>query len=187
MKKSLFLLPIFIFILACGNSEKSNSEKMNTEDSTEEPKEQPSAKGVDVSPCELLSETEIKEALSIPADAETTMKEKSTTFPICMYEWKSITFPVKSVGDRIVDFPAELNIVLVKSANKKMYETSVSYYKDGQAESGVGDMATYSEKRNQITFLANGKLIHVNVRTTKDAASNKAKAINIAKMVIDKL
>lgn len=190
MKKLILILPIFIFTIACGNSEKSNAEKSSVDESIVEEssieKEVISTKKTDLSPCKLLTEAEIKTALSIPADAETSIKEKNTTFPVCIYKWESITFPIEKHG-LTIDYPAELNIVLVQDANKKMYEKSVSYYKDGKPENGVGDMATWSEKRHQITFLAKGMLIHVNSRISDDSASNKTNAIKIANMIIDKL
>jgi len=53
----------------------------------------------------------------------------------------------------MANYAAELSIVLTKNGNKEIHETLVKYYKDGQAVSGVGDMATWSEKKTQITFL----------------------------------
>ena len=177
MKKPIILLVIFMFTLACGNSEKSSTEK----------KEQSSVKGIGLSPCELLTEAEIKSALSIPAETVTSMNEKNTTYPSCFYKWKSITWPVKSMGDLSFDYPAEMSIVLLTNANKEMYEASIKFYKDGQIENGVGKMATWSEKSTQLTFLAKGKLIHVHSRTSADGVANKIKTIKIAKMIVEKL
>ena len=177
MKKIFALLVILMCSIACGNSEKSKSEKNEITTNND----------IELSPCDLLTETEIKEVLSIPSEAETSMKEKNTTYPICFYKWKSITWPVKSVGDHTIDYPAELSIVLVNNADKAKYETAVKFYEEGEIENGVGDMATWSEKKTQLTFLAKGKLIHVHVRTSADAADNKIKTIKMAKKIIENL
>lgn len=182
MKRSLLIIPIFIFMTACGNSEKSNSEE-----SLREKIAPTSAKVTGQSPCELLSESEIKEALSIPADAETTVKEKNTTYPSCFYKWESITWPYEVMKGHMADYPAEMSIVLVTGMNKKSYETATSYYKDGEVVDGVGDMAMWTKKMTQLTFLYKGNLIHVHSKTSADAASNKANTLKVAKLIVGKL
>lgn len=177
MKKAILLLAIFIGTIACGNSEKSASEK----------RESSAAKDMDISPCELLTETEIKNALAIPAEAETSMTEKNTTYPSCYYKWKSITWEYEVMAGHMADYPAEMSIVLITDANKRKYESAINYYKDGQTENGLGDMATWSDKKNQITFLSKGKLVHVHARTSSDAASNKTKTIKVAKLIAEEL
>ncbi|MCM4169393.1 hypothetical protein KCTC52924_00426 [Arenibacter antarcticus] len=177
MKKTLLLFVILLSILSCGNSEKSSTEK----------KGKSLSKSTAQSPCELLTETEIKKALSIPVDTKTSMKDKSTNFPSCFYKWESITWPYKVIGNQMAEYHAELSIVLVANVNKEQYETSVSFYKDGEEEAGIGDMATWSKKRSQLTSLYKGKLFHVHARTSADAASNKAKAIHLAKLIVKKL
>lgn len=177
MKNSFFLFAILLSVFACGNSEKSNSDK--TQDSSNKPLSQ--------SPCELLSETEIKNALSIPTETETSMKEKNTTFPSCFYKWESITWPYEVMNGHMADYAAEMSIVQVTKIKEAQYETSVSYYKDGETIDGIGDMATWSVKKTQLTFLYKGNLIHVHAKTSADTASNKTKALNIAKLIIDKL
>lgn len=172
MRKSFVVLAILMFTIACGNSDKKKNSSSND---------------IEMSPCDLLTESEIKSALSIPAETVTTMSEKNTTYPICLYKWESITWPVKSFGDHTIDYPAEMSIVLLTNANKEMYETSIEFYENGQSENGVGDMATWSEKKTQITFLSKGMLIHVSSRTSVDAVSNKTKTIKVAKLIVDKL
>ncbi|EGV42356.1 hypothetical protein BZARG_2560 [Bizionia argentinensis JUB59] len=172
MKKLIFLLVTIIGTIACGNSEKKNST---------------SGKSAALSPCEILTEAEIKNALSIPAETETTMNEKNTTYPSCYYKWKSITWEYEVMPGHMADYSAELSIVMVDHVNKEKYETSISFYKDGQAENGIGDMATWGEKKTQLTFLHNGTLFHVHCRTSNDATSNKVKTIKIAKLIINKL
>lgn len=177
MKKIIYLLAIFLISIACGNSEKSSSEK----------KENATAKTSDQSPCELLSESEIKKALSIPADTETDIKEKDRPFPSCFYKWESITWPYEVMNGYMADYAAEMSIILVTDMNKEKYEQSISYYKDGETINDIGDMATWGEKQSQVTFLYKGKLIHVHCKTSPDAASNKDKTIKIAKLIVKKL
>lgn len=170
MKKSLILLVIFIGTIACGNSEKSSSEQIKQANDT------------NLSPCDLLTEAEIKSALSIPTEAETSMNEKNRPYPSCFYKWESITWPKESHG-LTIDYPAELSIVQVTNATKANYEASIKVYKDGIKENGIGEMATWGERMTQLTFLSKGKLIHVHSRTSADAASNKVKIINLAKQI----
>lgn len=177
MKKIFYLLVIFLISIACGNSEKSSAEK----------KENTSAKTSNQSPCELLSESEIKKALSIPADTETDIKDKDRPFPSCFYKWESITWPYEVMNGYMADYAAELSIILVTDMNKEKYEQAVSYYENGETINDIGDMATYGEKQSQITFLSKGNLVHVHCKTSPDAASNKEKAIKIAKLIVKKL
>lgn len=167
-----FLLIVFLIGtgISCKNQKENTSSKSDTQ-----------------SPCELLTETEIKTALAIPEKTETSMEEKSTTYPSCFYEWESITWPYEITGGRTAEHPAEMSIVMVNNINKEQYETSVSYYKDGEAVNGIGDMATWTEKMSQLSFLYKGKLIHVHVKTSADVASNKEKSIKMAKLIANKL
>lgn len=174
MKNVLLLFTVFILVISCGQSEKD----------TMKPK-----KNVD-SPCEILSETEIKDVLEIPADAATTMDEKNTTFPFCIYKWESITFPyIIEVGsmESEVDYPAELNIVLVKDGNKAKFDASTKVYDDGEVQDGIGEMAMWSDKKRQVTFLSKGYLIYTHVRISDDETVNKTKAIALAKLISKKL
>jgi hypothetical protein len=91
-------------------------------------------------------------------------------------------------GQKIdVDLDSELLIVMVKQANESKYEASISVYSDGQNEEGIGDLATWSPKRAQLTFLSNSYLFHVHVRASNDNAENRKNAIGIAGSIIGKL
>ncbi|MBA6152016.1 hypothetical protein [Gelidibacter maritimus] len=177
MKKSLVLIAIVLSVFACGNSEKSNSDKI--QDGSDKSRAQ--------SPCELLSETEIKNTLSIPTETETSMKEKNTTFPTCFYKWESITWPYEVMNGHMANYAAEMSIVQVSNIKEAQYKSSVSYYKDGESVDDIGDMATWSTKKTQLTFLYKGNLIHVHARTSADADSNKTQTLALAKLIIDKL
>ncbi|WP_027127079.1 hypothetical protein [Gelidibacter mesophilus] len=180
MKKSFLLLTAFICTLACKNPEKSSSKEMDAVEKSDH-------KSSDQSPCTLLTDAEIKSVLSIPSDTETSKEKKSITYPACFYKWESFTYPYKFSTGQTVDRPAELSIVWAININKKLYEQSISVYKDGEAINGLGDMATYSKKMGQITFLKNDNLFHVKAETSTDEASNKAKSITLAKLIADKL
>lgn len=170
MKNLFFLFTIFVFSIACGKSD----------DDAENPKNK-----ID-SPCEILDETTVKGVLEIPADAASTIKEKNTTFPLCSYKWETVTFPYTvKVGstETEVDYPAEMDIVMVRDANKTKYEASIKVYDDGEVQDGIGEMAMWSDKKRQVTFLSNGFLIHTHVRISDDESLNKAKAIALAKLI----
>lgn len=178
MKKSLFLIAIFLLTISCANSEKfgDGREDMLSLDDYE-------------SPCELLSEAKIKEVLSIPAIAETDIYEKKDNFPICFYKWESITFPgeIGRTTKETLDFPAEASIVLVKNITKKGYQNSIKVYDDGQPVDRIGEEAMYSPIKRQLTFLSNGNLVHVRVRISADEAANKDKAIKLARLISEEI
>ena len=182
MSKFLLLFTVFIFTIACKNSEKSNSE-----DAIREKVEPASAQQTEQNPCTLLSHLEIKQALSIPEEAQTSMEEKNTTYPSCYYKWKSITWPYEVMKGHMADYTAEMSIVWVTDMTPDNYNTAVSYFKDGEEITGIGEMATWDEKKTQLTFLYNGNLMHVHARTSANAASNKAKALNVAELLVSKL
>ncbi|MDR6299606.1 hypothetical protein [Mesonia maritima] len=180
MKKTIVFFVIILAVLACKNSEKSSTEEMQEVEMTAHSK-------VNQSPCELLTDAEIKKALAIPADAETSKVKKNTTYPACFYKWESITFPYEVFNRHMTNRPAEMSIVWAINVNKKLYKQSIAVYKDGEAIDNVGEMAIWSEKMGQITFLKGGNLIHVKAEISADNAFNKAKSIKVAKLFANKL
>ncbi|WP_026450332.1 hypothetical protein [Aequorivita capsosiphonis] len=181
MKRSLLLFTIFILNISCGNSEKSKEGISSSIFKSE----------ID-SPCEILSESEIKDALGIPADAETTMEEKERTFPMCKYKWESVPFSgtVELPGivktKKSISQPKEMYITMLKDMTDKQFEQATSYYKDGVSLEGIGEMAKWSAKKRQVTFLADGYLVHVYLRTSSDEAVNKDEVIKMAKLISGK-
>lgn len=190
MKKVLLLITVCIFTIACGNSETSKTDSSQTEPMPIEKEAAPEVIESASSPCGFVTETKIKEVLGIPADAPTEMKDVMRTYPTCFYEWESITFSTKRsiAGQEVsLDFPAEAAIILVKNATDKMFGISTSVYKDGETIAGIGDMAMWGVKMSQLTFLAKGTMIHLHVKVSGDAAANKAKASELAALIIEKL
>lgn len=177
MKKSILFVAILLSIVACKNTGKSSSKELETS----------SHKSIKQSPCELLTVAEIKIALDIPADVKTSKTKKSTPYPVCYYKWESITFPYEVFNGRMADCTAEMSIVWAVNVNKKLYEQSISVYKDGKTINNVGEMATWSQKMGQITFLKDGNLIHVKAKISVDEASNKTKSIKVAKLFAEKI
>lgn len=180
MKKSIVLIAISLAIFACKNPEKSTEEGVHEVELSEH-------RDLDRSPCEVLTEAEIKKALEIPADAQTSTTQKSTTYPVCFYKWESISFPYEVFKGRMADRPAELSIVWATNVNPKLYKQSISVYKNPETINNLGEMATWGNKMGQVTFLKDGNLIHVKAKITADAASNKAKSIRVARIIAEKL
>lgn len=189
MKKSLLLITACILGIACGNSETSKSENQTEAVATEKAVE-PIATESASSPCGFVTDAKIKEVLGIPADATTEMRDVMRTYPTCFYKWESVMFSTKKTiaGKEVsLDFPAEVTIVLVKNASEKMFETSTKVYRDGKAQEGIGDMAMWGTQMSQLTFLAKGTMIHLHVKVTGDATANKAKAMELAALIVEKL
>lgn len=100
---------------------------------------------------------------------------------------KIISEFVSDLGKKKNKSPAEMSIVLVKNATKKMFETSTQVYKDGQAETGIGEMAIWGAKMSQLTFLAKGYMIHLHVKKSGDDTENREIAGKVAAHIIEKL
>ena len=142
------------------------------------------------SPCELISLEEVKKRFNLNASIEISLDDKVYTYPTCTFNWKDgkVTKLMDIGGQKMeIELDSKLLIVMVKDANESKYETSISVYSDGQNEGGIGDKATWSAKRAQLTFLFNSYLFHVHVRASNDDAVNKKDAIEIAGDIIAKL
>ena len=176
MKTTVLFFLMCFGMLSCENNSKTTSES-NAKSSN---------KNYAELPCEFLSEDEIKNILSIPKEAETTMKDKSRNYPSCFYKWESVSWEAKFMGYD-TKFHPEMSIVFVDKANDEKYNKSISAYDDGVEEKGIGEKATWSKKMNQITILDKGKMVHIRSKTSEDPASNKEKTLKLAKLVLKKL
>jgi len=142
------------------------------------------------SPCELISLEEVKKRFSLDASIEISLEDKVYTYPTCTFNWKDgeVTKLMDIGGQKMeIELDSKLLIVMVKDANESNYEMSISVYSDGQNEGDIGDKATWSAKRAQLTFLSNSYLFHVHVRASNDDAVNKMNAIEIARDILTKL
>jgi hypothetical protein len=142
------------------------------------------------SPCELVSLEEVKLRFELDESIEISFEDKAYTYPTCSFKWKDgqVTKTMDIGGQKMdVELESELLIVMVKEANESKYEASISVYSDGQIEGGIGELATWSPKRAQLTFLSNSYLFHVHVRASNDNAENRKNAIEIAGGIMGKL
>ena len=142
------------------------------------------------SPCELISLEEVKKRFNLNASIEISLDDKVYTYPTCTFNWKDgkVTKLMDIGGQKMeIELDSKLLIVMVKDANESKYETSISVYSDAQNEGGIGDKATWSAKRAQLTFLFNSYMFHVHVRASNENAVNKKNAIEIAGDIIAKL
>ncbi|CAM3307381.1 hypothetical protein [Aequorivita lipolytica] len=190
MKKSLLLIAICIFTVACGNSETSKAENSQSDATVSEKDDSTAENENATSPCGLVTETKIKEVLGIPADDLTEIKDVMRTYPSCFYKWETIAFTTKKsiAGQEVIlNYPAEASIVLVKNATEKMFGISTKVYKDGVAIDGIGDLAIWGSTMSQLTFLTKGTMIHLHVRISDDATANKVKAVELAALIIEQL
>lgn len=185
MKKITTIAALLFLIVSCGEVE-SNKETATNENSKEV---STSAAVVSFnSPCELISEEEVKSVFAIPTDLAIKFEDRVLTYPTCSFEWEDgkVQMKMESLGMEI-DIPSELMVVMAKNSNDKMFETSTKVYKDGVPINGVGDMAAWGESMLQLSFLSNGYMFHVHLKAFNDAEANKAKAIEIAHLLIEKL
>ena len=158
MKNLLFVLFSFILITSCGGNSTKNKapEAESTKAKTSEA----------VSPCSLLTESEIKDVLSIPVDAPLTKEDVVYTYPTCSYEWETLIYEKNTTinGKQMaLEYPYKLMIVLVANANESMYNKSIVVYKDGESITNLGDMATWGDSMSQVTFLSGKNMIHLSL------------------------
>ncbi|MFD2916593.1 hypothetical protein [Psychroserpens luteus] len=140
------------------------------------------------SPCELVSMEEVKRIFAIELPIE--LKDVVYTYPTCIYRWKDgkITTSATFGGQEIISkLPSEVLIVMVEKANEAMFKQSTSIYKQPQKVSNVSSMAIWDSRLSQLTFLSNSYLFHVHVKVSKDDLENKEKAIEVSKLIIDKI
>ena len=179
MKNLLFIISGFILLSSCINSDSKQKSSDSKDRSTKVE-----------SPCSLITEAEIKEILSLPQDAPTKMEDVAYTFPTCSYEWETLTYEKQTtIGDRemTIEYPYKLMIVMVANADESMYEKSIVAYKDGEKLTGLGKAATWANSMSQVTFLSDGKMIHLNLEVSTNSNENKDKAIKLARLIEERL
>lgn len=144
----------------------------------------------EIKPCDLISQADLIAILEVPSGSELVMNDAKRTYPTCIYKWEGWTYSATSTiggSSRNIDYPSEVMIVYVINATKKMFETSSKAYRDGESIDDIGEMAIWGNMLSQITFLSNGSMIHVHVKTSSDASINKDNAIKIAKRMVNNL
>ncbi|MEX2485267.1 MAG: hypothetical protein WED10_11925 [Brumimicrobium sp.] len=139
-------------------------------------------------PCELISQQSIEDIFSI--ENEVTKKEPtSKTFPTCIYKWNANKKGEKEIGNQMVSYDQENTVMIVlgsTSADSKKFKTSTSVYKDA-VEVDITEKALWSDKMHQLTIMEKGNLIHINVEYFDAVDQQKAKSIELAKIIIAQL
>lgn len=175
MNYILFLVfPILLF--SCSNESEDKEEVKAKETKVEN-------KITDA--CKLISQQDIKAVFS--TENEVTNKEPiSKTFPTCIYQWAAQKKGEKEIGGQVVTYDQENKVMIVlgsTTANDKQFERSTSVYKDA-VEVDIAEKALWSDKMHQLTIMENGNLIHVNVEYFDAVDQQKAKAIELAKVLL---
>ena len=186
MKNATLLTMLLLYVVACANPENTKQTLANSEAIVVEKidKQVPSY----ASPCELITDDEIKLLFSIPSDLTLIRKDRVLTYPTCSFEWEDgkVQKIMESLNMKI-DLPSELMIVMVKNSDEKKFEASAKVYKDGVPVKDLGDVAAWGDRMLQLSFLSNGYMFHIHVKASNEAKINKEKAIEIAGLLIDKL
>lgn len=188
MKKLVFPILALVFtlsLMACSgsNQKQENSEKESSADNME-------ASVSDInSPCQLITAKDVRQRFAIPDSTNLDQQDKVLTYPTCIYKWKGGLTQTKTIGgtDYTIDLKSELFIVMFKGATEKNYQASIKVYPDGKAISSIGEKATWSDERSQLSFLAKGYLFHITVKAYEDNAKNKQQAMGVAKEILGKL
>lgn len=138
--------------------------------------------------CELISRQTIEDVFR--TESEVTNKEPSSKqFPTCIYKWIAENQGKKEVGSQIVTYDQENTVMIIlgsTSASINQFERSTSVYKDA-VEVEIAEKALWSDKMHQLTIMEKGNLIHINVEYFDAVDQQKAKSIELAKIIIAQL
>ena len=118
------------------------------------------------------------------------MKDLVYTYPTCVFKWEDgkITTSVSFGGQEIKStIPSEVLIVMVKNANEDMFKRSTSVYKQPEEISNMGTMAVWDTRMYQLTFLSNKYIFPVHVKVSNNGIENNEKAIEVSKLIIEKI
>ncbi len=142
------------------------------------------------SACEVFSAAEIKGFFKIAESTELKVAEAGQTFPACSYEWgKGLVVRKITAGGKDIEIkePAKVMLVVAQGVTAANFKASTSIYKDAESIAGVGEMAQWGAARSQLTFLANQNLFHINVKANSAPAENKRMAIELSKLLMQKI
>ena len=171
-KKHLLITLFSMLVLACNNKEN----KTNIPENKPTEKSAKSEKSSTVnSPCELISEEEVKQMFAV-VDLPIELKDVVYTYPTGVFKWEDgkITTSVSFGGQEIKSTrPSEVLIVMVKKANEAMFKQSTSIYKQSQDIANLGTMAVWDSRMSQLTFLSNNYMFHVHVKVSINDIENK--------------
>ena len=142
------------------------------------------------SACQIFTPAEIRGFFSIVAELELKTSEGGGAFPSCAYEWGKdlVVRRIKAGGQDIeVKEPAKVMLVVAKSATADSFTTSTSVYQDAEDMPGIGDMARWGASMSQLTLLSGSHLFHVNVKAHSDPAENKKMAVDLSRLLLQKI
>jgi len=191
MRQSMLLSAVLSSCLLAGCSQ----EEGKTESTASSPGATPgqvAQAGLDSisSACQIFTPADIKGFFSIPAESELKISEGGGVFPSCAYEWGKdlVVRRIKAGGQDIeVKEPAKVMLVVAKSANADRFTTSTAVYKDAEDMPGIGDMARWGASMSQLTFLSGRHLFHVNVKAHSNPAENKKMAVDLSRLLLQKI
>jgi len=180
-----FILVALISACADTASEETNGLKSDEEELVAEQTEKENF--LIQTPCDLITDTELKTILGISDDHEARIQDKIFAYPTCIFTWDDLL-----VRSTVPDFgtppeqdkPAEVRITMIRKADVGTYDRAIKTYVDPQTIDGVGEMATWGDRLSQLTFLAQEHIFHVLVQASENQEKNKAAAIEIGKMMV---
>lgn len=184
------LLPLLVscsLLVACNSDESAPAGASS--DSTTKPAATESARALS-SACQLLGSDDIRTRFNIDAATEVKMDEGGGAFPSCSWEWGTdvVVRTIRAGGRDIqVGEPAKVMLVVARGVGPEGFQTSTSVYKDAQDVPGIGEQARWGATMSQLSVLSRGTLAHIHVKADSDPETNRQHAIELARIVLQKL
>lgn len=184
MKLKYHLLPSILSVLLLLISGFLPGSKLLSE--PESPRQNPSESSF-TPPCEVITIETIIRVFNLD-DIEIEAEAKDDSYPTCKYTWKGMNKRSMDVGGQqtVIDIESMVMIIMVDfKVGKSAFDAAKKSYTDELEDVEIGDNAVWSNKRRQITVLADKNLFHVKVNFTTDNDKNKEKAIELSQIIID--
>lgn len=188
MKRVVFYTFIVVtFITGCADTASEETNEPASDEEVQTTLQEEKENFLIQTPCDLITDTELKTILGISDDHEARIQDKIFAYPICIFTWDDLLVPstVPNFGTPPAqDQPAEVRITMIRKADKGTYDRAIKTYVDPQKIDGVGEMATWGDRLSQLTFLEQEHIFHVLVQAGENQEKNKAAAIEIGKMMV---
>ncbi len=186
-RAAAYIFILFVFTSSCTESTTNDERESASDEEVQTTPQEEKENFLIQTPCDLITDTELKTILGISDDHEARIQDKIFAYPTCIYTWDDLLVPSTApdfANPPGQDQPAEVRITMIRKADEGAYNRAIKTYVDPQTIDGVGEMATWGERLSQLTFLEQEHIFHVLVQASENQEKNKTAAIEIGKMMV---